>query len=233
KESGDREAMHRYAGATARLTEDMLSDAKELLDTMGIPWVQAPGEGEAQAAHMTSKGDAYAVMSQDADALLFGTPRLVKNISVTGKRKLPGKNMWVATQPEIIELEKILEAFEITKEQLIITSMLIGTDYNPHGIKGMGPAKALKLVKEEKTLKNVLKKIEWTFDSDPYKVFDLFINPDVTDDYKIKFGAADKDKIRKLLIDKHEFSEERIENTLKKLDDIKKQRQQKSLFGWK
>ncbi|MCK5063318.1 MAG: flap structure-specific endonuclease, partial [Candidatus Aenigmarchaeota archaeon] len=91
---------------------------------------------------------------------------------------------------------------------------------------------ALTLVKEEKTLEKVLLKVEWKFDCDPYKVFDLFINPSVTDDYSIEFTEPDTEKIRTLLVDVHEFSEDRITNSLKKLDDVKKRRQQKSLFSW-
>ncbi len=230
--AGDREAILRHSGATMRLTDSMLSEAKKLLDTMGIPWVQAPSEGEAQAAHMAAKGDAYAVMSQDIDTILFGTPRLVQNLSVTGRRKMPGRNMWIDVSPQMIELEKVLSELDVTREQLIIMGMLIGTDYNPDGIKGLGPAKALKIVKEEKTLEKVLLKVDWKFDCDPYKVFDLFINPDVTDDYKIEFTEPDTEKIRTLLVDVHEFSEDRITNSLKKLDDVKKRRQQKSLFSW-
>ncbi|MCK5234355.1 MAG: flap endonuclease-1 [Candidatus Aenigmarchaeota archaeon] len=233
KENGDREAMLKYAGATVRLTDEMLLEAKKLLDAMGIPWVQAPSEGEAQAAHMALKGDAYAVMSQDVDTLLFGTPRLVQNLSVTGRRKLPGKNMWIDVSPQMIELDKVLSEFDVTREQLIIMGMLIGTDYNPDGIKGLGPAKALKLVKEEKTLEKVLSKVEWEFECDPNKVFDLFIKPDVTDDYKIEFNEPDAEKIHRLLVDEHEFSEDRITNSLKKLDDVRKRNQQKNLFSWR
>ncbi|MBW6461916.1 MAG: flap endonuclease-1 [DPANN group archaeon] len=231
--AGDRDAVMRHSGATMRLTDNMLDGAKRLLDVMGIPWIQAPAEGEAQAAHMAAKGDAYAVMSQDADTLLFGTPRLVQNLSVTGRRKMPGRNMWIDVAPQMIELNKVLTELDITREQLIIMGMLIGTDYNPQGIRGLGPAKALKIVKEEKTLEAVLKKVEWTFECDPYVVFKLFTNPAITDDYKIEFGQPDPEKIRALLIDEFEFSPERIANSLKKLDEIKNKNQQKSLFSWK
>ncbi|MCK5594213.1 MAG: flap endonuclease-1 [Candidatus Aenigmarchaeota archaeon] len=231
--AGDREAVLRHSGATMRLTDKMLDDAKRLLEVMGIPWIQAPSEGEAQAAHMAAKGDAYAVMSQDADTLLFGTPRLVQNLSVTGRRKMPGRNMWIDVSPQMVELDKVLAELDITREQLIIMSMLIGTDYNPQGIRGLGPAKALKLVREEKTLDAVLEKVDWTFECDPYVVFELFTKPAVTDDYKIEFGQPDPEKIRKVLIEEFEFSSERIANSLKKLDEIKRRNQQKSLFAWK
>ncbi len=233
REEGDLEAINRYSSAKHRLTENMLDDAKELLDAMGIPWVQAPSEGEAQAARIVSRGDAYAVMSQDADTLLFGAPRLVRNISVTGRRKLPGRNVWTDISPEKIELDEVLDELGITREQLIIMSMLVGTDYNPSGIKGIGPSKALKLVKEKKTLDTVLEDVDWNFSCDPHKVFDMFINPDVTDNYDIKEKRYDRDRLHRLMIEKHEFSKERTENTIRKLDEIDRRKNQKSLFSWK
>ena len=232
KESGDLKAILKHSSATTIVDKAIVDDAKKLLGLMGIPCVQAPGEGEAQASHMVSKGDGWAVMSQDADTLLFGATRLVKNVSVTGRRKLPGRNIWVDSQPELITLETVLKEAEITREQLIIMSMLVGTDYNPQGIMGIGPAKALKIIKEEKTLENVLKKVDWTFECDPKEVFELFVKPNVTSAYTIKFSNPDIEKIRKFLIVDREFSKERIDNTLKKLEDLKKKKQQTRLFGW-
>jgi len=68
----DIEEMRKYAARTSRLTLTMITEAKKLLAALGVPVIVAPSEGEAQAAFMVSNNDAYAVASQDADALLFG-----------------------------------------------------------------------------------------------------------------------------------------------------------------
>jgi flap endonuclease-1 len=119
-----------------------MQDAKRLLSLMGIPWIQAPGEGEAQAAYMAMKGAVWASASQDYDSILFGAPRLIRNLSISGRRKLPKKNVYIKVDPEIIDLQKLLHNLEITREQIIDIAILVGTDYNQDGVKGVGPKTA-------------------------------------------------------------------------------------------
>ncbi|MEM3824316.1 MAG: flap endonuclease-1, partial [Candidatus Bathyarchaeia archaeon] len=145
---GKIEEARMYAQATSSLKDYMAEDSKRLLDLMGIPWIQAPSEGEAQAAHVVKRGDADYCASQDYDSLLFGAPRLVRNVTISGRRKLPGKNVYIEVEPEVIELEQVLKECGITHEQLIDVGILVGTDFNPEGIKGLGPKTALKLIKE-------------------------------------------------------------------------------------
>ena len=232
-EEKDAQAIRRYAQATTRITTEMIDEAKELLGAMGIPCVQAPSEGEAQASVMARRGDVYATVSQDIDTMLFGCPRLIKNLSTTQKKKIPGRNIWVKTPPEMITLADVLRDLDITQDQLIVLGMLIGTDFNPGGIPGLGPKKALKLVKEHKTLEKTIDAVGWVSKTDPKKIFDFFRSPPVIDDYSIEQKQPDIEKIRHLLIDRYEFSPDRVENTLGKLQDIKKKKQQSSLFKWK
>lgn len=145
-----------YAQMTSQLKDSMVGDAKRLLGLMGIPWVQAPSEGEAQAAHMTRKGDAWAAASQDYDSLLFGSTRLVRNLTITGRRKLPRKDVYVEVFPEVIELQYVTQLLNVTLPQLVDIGILIGTDFNPDGVKGIGPKTALKLITEHGELEKVL-----------------------------------------------------------------------------
>ena len=124
-----------YAQAATSMKDYMLEDSQKLLELMGLPWVQAPSEGEAQAAHMARKGDADYCASQDYDSLLFGAPRLLRNVTISGRRKLPSKNIYVDIAPEVVELSKALNECGLTYEQLIDVGILIGTDYNPDGIE--------------------------------------------------------------------------------------------------
>ncbi len=134
KEREDLEAMKKYASRTSKLTGEMVQEAKELISALGIPIVQAPCEGEAQASFLVKNKDAYAVSTNDADVLLFGAPRLVKNLSVSQKKKLPGKSAYTATKPEMIVLGDALQELGIKQDQLIALAMLVGTDYIYGGI---------------------------------------------------------------------------------------------------
>lgn len=215
---GDIEVARRYAMMAAKLTDEMVQDAKRLLDAMGIPWVQAPAEGEAQAAYIVRRGDAWASASQDYDSLLFGSPRLIRNLTISGRRKLPRKNVYIEIKPEIIELKKLLEKLGITREQLVYVALLIGTDYNPDGVKGFGPKKALQLVKAYKTLDKLLRRIPKTeFPVEPEKIVEYFLNPPVTSDYKFEWREPDEAKIREILVEEHDFNPERVKNAVERL----------------
>ena len=218
--AGRIEEAKKYAVQAARLTDTMVEESKELLDAMGIPWIQAPAEGEAQAAYMTRRGDAWAAGSQDYDSLLFGAVRLVRNLAITGRRKLPGREQYVEIKPEIIELETLLKALGITREQLIVIGILLGTDYNPGGVRGYGPKTALRLVKSLgdplKALKAV-PKTEWSEGVDPIKIYEYFLNPQVTDKYKIEYHEPDEKKVIEILVERHDFNPERVKRALERL----------------
>ncbi|HDJ96636.1 MAG TPA: flap endonuclease-1 [Candidatus Aenigmarchaeota archaeon] len=221
-----------YAQRASQLTEDMVNESKEILDYMGIPWVQAPSEGEMQCAHMCKKGDAWASGSQDYDSLLVGSPRLVRNLSITGRRKLPKKEAYIEIKPELVELERVLNELGIKREQLIIVGILVGTDYNPGGIRGIGPKKALELVKRFETLDEVLKQVEWNFDVDAHQIYNFFLNPPTTDEYKLEWREPDEEKIIEFMVEKHDFSRERVEKVIDKLKQRFREGRQVSLESW-
>jgi flap endonuclease-1 len=229
-EEKDYETARLKAAQAVYLTKEMAEESKILLTAMGIPIIQAPSEGEAQAALLVSKGDCYAVASQDYDALLFGAYRLVRNINFSGKRKLPGKNVYVNVQPEIVELKEVLNTLGIDRNQLIILSMLVGTDYTT-GIKGIGPVRALKIVKQEKTIENVVSSLNWD-ERNLKMIYDFFKKPDVEEKYKISFKEFNAEQIKKILVDEHDFSEKRIDSTISKLFDDKKKKSQTSLLNF-
>ncbi len=225
------ESAYKYAQAASRLTGDMIEEAKKLLDYMGIPYIQASSEGEATCSYLCKKGEVFATGSQDSDSLLFGSPRLIRNLSISGRRKLPKKETYIDINPELIELEKVLGTLGITREQLIIAGMLIGTDYN-EGIKGVGPKTALKIVKEYKTLDEVLAHVTWQSEINPKEVFDFFMNPPVTEDYKLEWKEPDKEKIIKFMVTEHDFSRERMEKIVEKLLASSGKASQSSLGNW-
>jgi flap endonuclease-1 len=231
-EEGDEEKAFTKAQQTSHLSRDMVAESKALLDALGIPWVQAPGEGEAQAAHMAARGDVWAASSQDFDSLLFGAPRLVRNMAVTGKRKLPGKSVWVDVEPEIIELPAVLDALGLTREQLVDAGILVGTDFDP-GVKGVGPKRAVKLIKDKGALIDVLTHLGADV-PDADAIRDIFLKPDVTDEYSVRFGQVSEAGVLNVLVKQHDFGEERVKATFPryaKLHEAMKQRSLDAFFG--
>ena len=229
-ERGEIEEARVKAQQASYLSKDMVEEAKKLLDYMGVPWVQAPSEGEAQAAYMALRGDAYASASQDFDSLLFGAPRLIRNMAITGKRKLPRKRVYVDVKPEMILLNENLQAMDITREQLVDIGILVGTDYNP-GIKGIGPKTALKLIKKYGNLEGVMR--EKGFDIEHYEeIRDIFLNPPVTKEYTLIWKDVDVESLLRFLCDEHDFSKDRVMGAIEKIKSFKKYREQRSLDAW-
>ncbi|MFH1649324.1 MAG: flap endonuclease-1 [Candidatus Woesearchaeota archaeon] len=215
----DLEGMKKYAGRTSVLTKEMREEAIQLIEALGCPVIEAPSEGEAQAAQLVKEGTCYAVMSQDADALLFGAPRSVKNLSITGRRRKPGQLGTYMVEPELITLTDTLKELKFTQEKLIYLAMLVGTDYNIKGIKGIGPKKALKLVQENDKPEDIFKEAKWDehFEQKWQEVFALFKNTDAKKDLKLEWKKPDKDEIVRILCEEHDFSKERVEQALDKL----------------
>ncbi len=227
KEEGKLKQAYQKATQSAEIDGDMIKESKRLLDAMGVPSIQAPSEGEAQAAAMNVAGDVWAVGSQDWDSLLFGADRMVKNLTITGRRKVPGKQTYKQVVPEQIMRDTVLDELGLTQDQLIWLGMLIGTDYNPGGIHGIGPKKGLDLVKDHDSFASLKQdeKWEWEHEADPDIVLEFFQNPPTTDDVAFTFADPDEDRIRQVLVDDHDFSEDRINSTLDKFLDARKDRQ--------
>jgi flap endonuclease-1 len=211
RERGAEEEMRKYASRTSRLTREMVMDAKRLLDLLGTPWVQAPSEGEAQAAHMARKGDAWAAASQDYDSLLHGAPRLVRNLAVSARRQ------GMPVSPELIILDESLAGLGLDRDRLIALALLVGTDYNPGGVKGIGPKKALALVRKHGTDHAALfAEARWT-DHCPLdwrELMTLIKTIPVTDGYALRWRPPDRKALLAFLVDERGFGRERVEKSI-------------------
>ena len=226
-EEGDLKKARTKAQQTSRITDEMIDDAKYLLDLMGIPVVMASSEGEAQAAYMCSKGDVYAAASQDYDSILFGASRLVRNLGASDRRKLPGRNEWVDVKTEMIDLSKNLSHLGISREQLIDIAILIGTDFN-EGVRGIGPKKALDMIKRYGAIENavtagIITPIECS------EVREIFLRPDINEEYSLIWSGMDRDRILEFLCDEMGFSRKGVESNLEIPKDRKDVRSQSNL----
>ncbi len=198
----------KYAKASARLEPGVVEDAKELLGYLGIPFVQAPSEGEAQAAFMAQRGDVELVASQDYDCLLFGAPVMVRNLSAPRRR----------AKPELAILEDITEALGITREELVEIAILVGTDFNP-GVRGIGAKRALKLIKEYHSIDNLIAKsvIDTEGIANYELVRDIFLHPEVDSTYELEWREPAEARIKEFLCEQHDFSEERVSKALERV----------------
>ncbi|MFN3532984.1 MAG: flap endonuclease-1 [Candidatus Brocadia sp.] len=219
KAAGDMETAFAKSVMTSRLTQPMLEDAMHLLELLGIPYVQAPGEGEAQAAFMARRGDAWGVGSKDYDSLLFGTPRLVRFVTISGKEFLPSKGKFRPLKPEIIETREMLSHYQISLEQLIDLAILIGTDFN-HGVKGIGPKTALRLVQEYGRIERLPPDVKSRVSKNYEDVREIFYHPPTTEDYMVEYGTLDEDGLYEFLCKERDFSRERVEMVIRRMKTI-------------
>lgn len=218
-DEGRVEDARKFAVRSSRMSPEIVEGSKKLIKLMGIPYVQARGEGEAQASYMVSLGDAWCVASQDYDCMLFGAPRMVKNLTISGSQN----------NPELIELEKVLNNLDITREQLVDMAIMVGTDFNK-GIKGIGAKKGLKLIKEYGDIYHVLESLDIKLDVDAQILREMFLNHDVDSNYQLKWEKADKRGIVDFLCGQHDFSEDRVLSAVDKLKKLEST--QSSLEKW-
>jgi len=215
-EMGEVVVARKFAQASASIEEYIIRTSIELLDTMGIPVVQAPSEGEAQAAYMAMTGRVWAAASQDYDSLLFGAPRLVRNVAITGRRKLPSKSAYIEVKPELVLLEDVLGQNGVSRDGLIAIGLLVGTDYND-GIKGLGPKTALKLVQQGKSLDEIHLERGLEIPPELETARKFFQNPVVTDEIDLQWKAIDVEGVVRYLKEEHDFREERVRKAVEEV----------------
>ena len=215
--AGEMEEARKYAQQTTSMKDGMVKESKQLLKHFGIPYIDAPSEGEATAAHLTNTGQAYASASQDFDSILLGAKRLIRNFTNSGRRKIPNRNTYIEIEPEIIETAKTLEALQVTKEQLVDIGILIGTDFNPDGFERVGPKTALKMIKQFSRLEDIPQIQEQLEKIDYEQIRKIFLEPEVAKVDEIIFEQVNYEGISNYLVRERSFSEDRIQSSLNRL----------------
>jgi flap endonuclease-1 len=223
KQEKDIDSMAKYSKQTTKLTKEIAQESKEFIKALGLPVIQAPSEAEAQAAFLAEKGDVWAVISQDTDSLLYSTPKTIRNLTVSQRKRVQGT--YIKVNPEIIELKEVLKTLKINQDQLLALSILVGTDYNVGGVKGIGPKTALKLVQQHKSFEKIFSNVEAQFSWK--KVYATFKNMPIIKNYQLNWKEPDFDKISNIL-EKHDFAKDRINRLIEKL----KPKEQKDLDKW-
>ncbi len=210
-EAGDTETARTKAQQTTKLEPHMIDDSKKLLDLLGIPWVEAPSEGEAQVASLLNQGMVDYGASQDFDTVLFGASKFVRNLTLSGRRKLPKQQKWVEVSPEIIDLERSFQLLKLNREQLIDVAILMGTDFNP-GIDGIGPKRGLKMIQEFGKAEGALEKLGKEIENlDEIRA--LFLDHPFVD-FTPEWNPPDVDSVVSFLCDDFAFNRARVESAL-------------------
>ncbi|KAJ3416826.1 Elongation of fatty acids protein 2 [Chytridiales sp. JEL 0842] len=215
-EDGDTENFDKFSRRTVKVTKEQNKECMRLLKLMGVPYVEvAPSEAEAQCAALAKAGKVYAAGSEDMDTLTFGSPVLLRHLTFSEARKLPICE---------IDLTKALEGLKMTTEQFIDMCILLGCDYCD-SIRGIGPTRAVTLIREHGSIENILKNLDkekYPVPEDwPYQqARELFKNPDVhnPDTLDLKWDAPDEEGIIQFLVNEKSFNEERVRSAVKKLE---------------
>ncbi len=237
---GDVAAARTHAQASTRVDKWIVESSKALLDRMGVAYINAPSEGEAQASFMCRQGLVYAAASQDYDTMLFGSPRVVRNLTFSGRRKLPKKNVYINVEPEMLDFNETLNSLGISHKQLIWLGILLGTDFN-EGIKGVGPKTALKMAKSAKSIDDVKaqvkEKFKTEFELDIKEVEELFTNPEVKEFSKDDVGkllekTGSRSELVKFMCEEHGFLPDRIEKFADRLGERQEQQRQQGMGKW-
>lgn len=228
--AGDTATAWSKAVMTSRLTRPMVEEAKTLLALLGIPTVQAPSEGEAQAAHLAHRGDVWAAGSKDYDSLLFGAPRLIRFLAVASSEFLPSRGRSRPVPPELLDLDENLRGLGLTRDQLIDVAILVGTDFNP-GVRGIGPKTAVKRIREWGSLERAPAEIRSTLPDTLDAIREFFRNPPVTDVADLTRRPPDRVGVLRFLSDERNFSPGRIEAVLARLDESRPATRRLEEFG--
>lgn len=218
KESGSVEEMLKFEKRMVRVSKEHNDEAKKLLELMGIPYINAPCEAEAQCAELAKGGKVFAAASEDMDTLCYSPPYLLRHLTFSEARKVP---------IDQIDCKLAIEGFEMDKKTFIDLCILLGCDYC-ETIKGVGPVTALKLIKEHGSIENIVKFIEENPEKTKYKLpevwpydeaRELFLNPEVTpcSEVSIKWKEPDLAGLTQFMVNEKGFSEDRIKSGVEKL----------------
>ena len=214
-EEGDMKAAKKLGPQIAEYTQEMVQETKDLFDTLGVAWIEAPMEAEGAAAVRARRGELHAVATQDWDALLYGSPIMIRNLMSHGTRKF-GRTLTA----EKIVLRDVLDEHDITQEQLVDLGIMIGTDFHP-GFRGIGPKTGLKLIKTHGTLEAVAEEKGHVIPKNLDDIRGLFHNHPIHTDMNIpEAGRAVEEQVRRFIQKDRGFSESRTERALERLASV-------------
>lgn len=221
-EAGDQESIDKFSRRTVHLDKKQVEECKELLTYLGIPYVDAPCEAEAECAALNKAGIVDAMATEDMDSLAFATPILIRHLSYGAK----GDDILQ------IDYKVMMEKCGLTREQFVDLCILMGCDYCGT-IKGIGKKHAFELIKKYKRLEDIIKNLDKKYevpeDFDYVRARELFFNHEVTTDVKLEWKSPDVEKVKAFLCGERQFAESRVEAACAKITAAKKKGTQKRM----
>ena len=190
----------KYFKRSVIITKKQLEDCRNLLDYMGVPYINAPEEADSQCAWLAKNGYVDAVLTEDMDILTFGSPYIIRNLT-SFKRN-----------PVEISLEKIKNKFSWTQKQFIEFCILLGCDYCDH-ITDTNCFEMFDTFQESKNIDIVLKKLGKNIN---YKeTFKYFENP-IIDESNIDLNIKNPDltMLNKCLVEEHGLIKYKIQKKM-------------------
>ncbi|MFX1304935.1 MAG: hypothetical protein ACFE9X_16390, partial [Promethearchaeota archaeon] len=220
--NNDKTLARQIALSKEYMWQNIIEESKQLLGTLGVPYIESPASAESQCAYLVKKGVADYSNSQDFDSLLFGCPQIIQNLSKSLRKKVQGKWQYQKIQPVSINLQKNLKNLGLTIFQLVDIGILIGTDYFP-GVKGIGPKKALQLIRKYASLENIILKEYYNYELNNLnptiikKIRRIFLFPDVNHSVEeVHWNPPNKSQVIELLCKDHHLNKERVIKNLGK-----------------
>lgn len=214
EEAGNAEDVEKYNRRLVKVTKEHANEAKQLLELMGIPYIDAPCEAEAQCAALVKAEKVFATATEDMDALTFGCNVLLRRLTFSEARKMPVQEF---------HHDRVLAELELNNDEFIDLCIMLGCDYT-NSIRGIGPKRAVELIKTHRSLEKIVESIDtkkYTIPEDwNYKQARLlFQEPEVIDPETIdlKWSEPDEEGLVKFLCGDKQFNEERVRNGAKKL----------------
>jgi flap endonuclease-1 len=219
--SGDKTLARKIALSREYMWQNILHESKQLLSSLGVPYLESPASAESQCAHLVKEKIVYYSNSQDYDSLLFGCPRMLQNLTKSLSRKVQGRWVYQKITPYEINLRDTLSTLKINQFQLVDMAILIGTDYF-EGIRNIGPKTALKLIFQYKNIESVIRHLKDKFDFSKlsqeliHQVRKIFLFPEVRKVVNFSWNYPNESKVRELFFKEHNLEVKRMENNLEK-----------------
>lgn len=200
-----------YPKRSTKITPEMSADAIKMMKLLGLPYVEAPENAEAQCAELVKTGKCYATISEDTEALAFGCNIVIKGVK--------------SKHDPVVELnlDDILRKLDITYHEFVDLCILLGTK-KCRSITGMGGKSAYKYIQQCSSIENIMDKIirgQKRFnipkDYDYLGQRKIFLEPAVSpvNDLELSWKVPDEDQLKQYLIADKGFSASRVESGLK------------------
>jgi flap endonuclease-1 len=190
-----------------KITEEQIKECKEILNIIGIPYIESPTEADPQCAYLVKEGIADSVISDDMDLLAFGTSKLIRGKS----NKL-----------EIYDLNIILKELKLTYDEFVELCILFGCDYC-NTIKKIGVKRAYELILKHKNIESIIKLKKYDIPEDyNYKtIIDYFKNPPILKIKKndIKWLPPNLDLLKDKLLNDYDYNPTNVTNIINTLEN--------------